>query len=113
MSNQQINQSEQVWHNDGHELILRINRADLEVLEVICPHQDGDAICRDKNGECIISAFIMRYGMDCNAGISDAHNPMKICWTLIGDKNSLDECQVWFMPVADQIFSAWLNTSKK
>lgn len=111
MPNNEINQSEQIWHNDGHELILRINKADLEILDAICPHV-GEAPCKNKNGNCTVSEFIMRYGMDCNAGVCDAHSQMKICWTLIGDIDSLDECQVWFLPVADQIFSAWLNSSR-
>lgn len=112
MSTPNRENSEQIWHNDGHEISLRINRADLEILTVFCPHEVNDAQCKNKFGECTVSSFILRYGMDCNAGVCDAHTPMKICWTLIGDKDSLDECQVWFMPIADHVFSAWLESSK-
>lgn len=106
-------QKDQIWHNDGHEIVLRINRADMEILSVFCPHEENpEAECKNKLGECAVSAFILRYGMDCNAGVCDAHTPMKICWTLIGDKDSLDECQVWFMPTQDHVFSAWLESTK-
>lgn len=111
MPNQKPQAPEQIWHNDGHEVHLRINRADMEIVLVSCPHE-SEGECKNKLGECSVSAFIMRYGMDCNAGMCEAHTPMKICWTLIGDKDSLDECQVWFMPTADHVFSAWLDSTK-
>ena len=111
MPNQNNQAVEQIWHNDGHEITLKINRADIEIVSVFCPHE-GDANCKNRLGECVVSAFILRYGMDCNAGVCDAQTPIKICWTLVGDKNSLDECQIWFMPLTDHVFSAWLESTK-
>lgn len=113
MSNHNENSKDQIWHNDGHEIEIRINRADVEIISTKCPHQDGIAECKNREGECSVSLFIMRYGLDCNVGVCDAKTPIKICWTLIGNVDSLDECQVWFMPVDDHVFSAWLNSQSE
>lgn len=99
---------EQIWHNDGHSLLLRINRSELEILEVLCPAQDEKAECKNINGECAVQWFIDRYGMDCNGGVCLAESQMKICWTLIGDKNDYESAQLWFMPNSDEVFQAWL-----
>lgn len=99
---------EQVWHNDGHRIILRINRAELEVLEVICPHETGGGACRNKKDECAIRLFIYRFGMDCNGGVCPAASDIPICWTLVGDIDDQDSSQIWFMPLTDDIFRAWM-----
>jgi len=44
-------------------------------------------------------------------GISPAES-IDICWTLIGDSRVIEECQLWFMPKSDEVFSAWLETKK-
>jgi hypothetical protein len=33
---------------------------------------------------------------------------LDICWTLSGNPRDIESCQVWFMPIADEVFSAWL-----
>jgi hypothetical protein len=81
---------EQLWHCDGHELLLRINRAELEILSIFCPHEEKDGPCKNRKGECIVSTHITRYGMDCNGGVSPAMEKLSICWTLIGDVDDID-----------------------
>lgn len=103
-----INEVEQLWHNDGHRVILRINRAELEVLEVICPHGTESAPCKTSKNVCIVSEFIYTYGMECNGGMCPAAADIPICWTVVGDMEEFDSAQVWFMPLTDEIFSAWL-----
>jgi len=104
-----IQEVEQVWHNDGHSIKLRINRAELEVLEVTCPSREkGSGECLNQNNDCIVTKFILNYGLDCNGGVCPAAEDIEICWTVIGDKNNEDSCQVWFMPMTDEIFNAWL-----
>lgn len=108
MPNQQNKDIEQLWHCDGHSLILRINRSELEVLDIICPHEDGHEVCKNQKGDCIVISHVNRYGMDCNGGVSPAIDKLDICWTLIGDKDDLDSSQLWFMPTADDVFQAWI-----
>lgn len=103
-----VNDVEQVWHNDGHKIVLRINRSELEVLSVACPNIEDGGRCIDRRNNCIVSQFVYRYGMDCNGGVCPPAQEIPICWTLIGDIDDMDSCQVWFMPLTDEIFQAWL-----
>lgn len=98
---------EQIWHNDKHKIVLRINKSDLEVTEVICPDSETKE-CITEDGECIVRWFISRYGMECNGGMCPAQSEIEICWTLVGDIRNPDASQLWFMPLSDEIFQAWL-----
>lgn len=102
---------EQMWHNDGHSIVLRINRADLEILDIICPNQESGGGCMNIHQECAVRWFIGRYGMDCNGGVCPADRQIRICWTLIGDKNDYESAQLWFMPLNDEVFQAWLTSN--
>jgi hypothetical protein len=99
--------AEQFWHNDGHKIMLRINRSELEVLHIECPNQEN-AECNTEEYGCIVRWFIQRFGMECNAGSCAPEEIVEICWTLVGDKRNPDSAQVWFMPLKDDVFSAWL-----
>jgi hypothetical protein len=105
---------QQVWHNDGHKIELRINKAELEVLSTLCPHEDS-AACKNMAGDCVVTWFINRFGMECNGGICPPVEFLDISWTIVGDINNFDSCQVWFMPLTDDIFSAWMisNTAEE
>lgn len=103
---------EQIWHNDHHLLILRINKSELEILETRCPATEPNADCINANGECVVEWFIARYGMDCNGGICPAQAELEICWTVVGDKNIPESAQLWFMPIHDEVFQAWLVSNK-
>jgi hypothetical protein len=100
-------EAEQIWHNDGHTLQLRINKGELEVLEVICPHEEN-AACKNIAGDCAVTWFVNRFGMECNGGICPPSEFLEVSWTLVGDINNFDSCQVWFMPLTDEIFNAWV-----
>lgn len=102
-----IQEIEQIWHTDGHQVHLRINKAELEVLEVTCPHEENGA-CKNIAGDCVVTWFVNRFGMECNAGVCQPSPVIDISWTIVGDINNFDSCQVWFMPMADEIFNAWL-----
>ena len=99
------------WHDDGHVIKLRINKSELEVVDIICSNQEN-AKCLDPLHGCFVKYFVSRFGLECNAGSCDATDSMEICWTLIGDSRIMDECQLWFMPKQDEIFAAWLVTLK-
>lgn len=98
---------QQIWHNDGHKIELRINKAELEVLSTICPHEN-DAPCKNMTGDCVVTWFINRFGMECNGGMCPPAEFLEISWTIVGDINNFDSCQVWFMPLTDDIFDAWM-----
>jgi hypothetical protein len=99
------------WHDDGHYLLLRITKSDLEIVDIHCPNEETGE-CLDPIYGCVVQYFVRRYGLDCNAGTCPAIDKMDICWTLIGDNRVLEECQLWFMPKTDEVFSAWLQTKK-
>jgi hypothetical protein len=104
-----------VWNNDGHVINLRINKSELEIVGIECPHEgQSDKACQDSVYECLVKHFVGLYGMECNAGNCNATSSMQISWTLIGDTRVVDECQLWFMPNDDEVFSSWLkmNTDK-
>ena len=98
---------EMVWHNDGHAIHLRINRSEVDIVSITCPHKEGGP-CTGEHGDCTVSLLIDRYGLDCNAGSCPAAESIGICWTILGDKRDLDSCQLWFMPVSDETFQAWM-----
>jgi hypothetical protein len=96
------------WHNDGHKLVLKLNKDQLEILEILCPHDTPEAICHTPNG-CVVQNFITQYGLECNIGISDPAAELEICWALQGDNTDIELSQLWFVPVDDEIFHAWKN----
>jgi len=100
-----------VWHNDGHRLTLRIVKSELEVLETVCPNGD-EGECLDSQYGCVVQWFVDRFGMECNAGSCPAESEMEICWTMQGNSRDIESSQLWFMPVNDDVFSAWLTTKK-
>lgn len=102
-------QIDQIWHNDGHKLKLKINKSDLDVVEVECPNlEKPDAECMDKSGNCVVQWFGYRFGMECNVGVCPASEVIDIAWTFVGDKESPEQSQAWFMPMSDDVFQAWL-----
>lgn len=102
-------ETEQIWHNDGHKIVLRINKSELEVVEIFCPNDEKlDGECKADNAECIVRWFVSRYGMECNGGLCPAQENVEISWTLVGDIRNPDASQLWFMPLKDEIFQAWL-----
>lgn len=100
-----------VWHNDGHKLTLRIVKSELEVIDIFCPNTEN-MNCIDEHYGCLVKWFVNRFGMECNAGSCPAEPEMEICWTLQGNKRDIEACQLWFMPINDDVFSAWLTTKK-
>lgn len=101
-----------IWHNDGHVIHLRINRSEAEVVQIDCPNKDGGA-CIMENGDCAVEWLVYRFGLDCNAGSCPAAESIQICWTIAGDKRDIDACQLWFMPLSDETFQAWIISRSK
>lgn len=99
------------WHDDGHFVRLRIWKSDLEISEIHCPHGDKGE-CHDLVYGCLVKHFVNRYGLECNAGTCPATDKLDLCWTVIGDRRIIDECQLWFMPRTDEVFVAWLESKQ-
>ena len=95
------------WHNDGHKISLRINKSEIEIVETHCPHDESGA-CWEEGTGCLVEWYLTRYGMECNAGVCPAAETIELCWSLVGDRRNLDAAQIWFMPVSDETFAAWL-----
>lgn len=96
-----------VWHTDGHILVLRLQGAELQVLETICPETDE---CKHRQVPCIVQHFVGRFGMECNVGAGDPTPRLPIAWTLAGDPDDIDQSQVWILPANDEAFAAWVNS---
>ncbi len=96
------------WNNDGHKITLRLNKADLEVEEVICPHGDEEGPCNSQLG-CIVSYFINLYALECNIGVCPPEPEMEICWCVQGTFGDIENSQLWFVPVNDEVFYAWMS----
>jgi hypothetical protein len=104
--------SEMVWHNDNHVIHLRVNRSEVEIVQVDCPSKENSACLQEGHG-CVVQYFIDRFGFDCNAGSCPASAEIQICWTIGGNLRDLDSCQLWFMPITDETFQAWITSKNQ
>jgi len=100
--------AEMIWNNDGHTLWLKIEKTELQIIEVKCPEAE-DSTCASSSG-CVVKWFVNLYGFDCNIGACPPEEHLEVCWALVGDQNNLDMAQLWFVPVKDEIFYAWMQS---
>jgi len=103
-----------VWHSDGHVVELQINRGELEVIRVRCPHEGNSfAPCAHEETPCVVKWFLQTFGMECNVGVATPSAEMEVAWHFIGTpRQELGSCQVWVIPVQDEAFSAWMVTQQ-
>lgn len=99
--------TELLWHTDGHSIRMRLNKTDVEIIETICPNHET-AECKNARVGCIVQFFISRYGFECNVGVCPMQEVLEISWSLSGDVNDPEACQLWFVPMNDEAFHAWL-----
>lgn len=110
----QKNELDQIWHNDGHKIKLNINKSELVVIDVECPNFElPETACKDSKGGCVVQWFAYRFGMECNVGTCPAAETIDISWTMMGSKEDLDQAQVWFIPMSDDVFRAWVTSYGK
>jgi hypothetical protein len=95
------------WHNDGHVMLLELNRAEVRVLYLSCPEQGP---CQHPTLGCVVRYFMQRFGLECNVGVAPPTPEMTIAWSLVGDFTDVDASQVWVIPTTDDAFAAWLVT---
>ena len=105
-----VAEDEVAWNNDGHKVSLRLNKSDLEVSEVVCPHdpEDSESPCFTETG-CVVTNFINLYGLECNIGVCPPEPEMEICWCIQGSISDIETSQLWFVPVKDEVFYAWMS----
>ena len=96
-----------VWHNDGHTIMLELNRAEVKVLYVSCPEEGP---CQHLTYGCMVRFFLSRFGLECNVGVAPPAEEMSIAWSMHGDSHDLEAAQIWIIPTSDEAFSAWLFT---
>jgi hypothetical protein len=103
-----------MWHDDGHSITLQLQKSDLKILAVNCPHKDAeDKPCSHPDAPCVIEWFLMRYGLECNVGVCAPSGELGISWTFVGSNHQeLEACQVWIIPRDDEAFAAWMVTQQ-
>ena len=102
-----IHDSEMLWHNDGHGIFLRLNKSEVEIYAIECPHgQHGE--CWNERYGCIVKHFVGIYGLECNVGVCPARERLQVCWSFVGDPYDLEAGQLWFVPLEDEAFHSWL-----
>lgn len=104
--------SQMVWYEDGHSLFLELNRSEVVVTAVICPNSEGSSCRQNRQVGCIVNHFVMRFGLECNVGVCPASDQIPIAWGIAGDIHDVDLCQVWIVPVTDDVYSAWASTMR-
>lgn len=99
---------EAIWHNDGHSVALNIEKTQVVVEPIVCPHDDaGDAACFHPKVGCLFVYFVGLYGLEVNNGQAPAASRVDMAWAVIGDRLDLEACQLWTIPVDDPLFAAW------
>ncbi len=106
-------EDEVLWNNDGHTIELRLNKAELNIIAVVCPHEedDSEAPCRSSSG-CVVKHFVHIYGLECNIGVCPPEPVMEISWCLQGNFGDIESSQLWFVPTDDEVFYAWMSQKK-
>ncbi len=98
------------WHNDGHQIAVRIDRDRVHVVLDYCPNLDQeDTECWNAEADgCIVRWFLEVYGLDINQGTAPAGPTMEIAWSAQRGAD-LTSSQVWIIPSNDEAFSGWLT----
>lgn len=120
-----ITPDEVVWSNDGHTITLHINKEELEILDISCPHDlefmndiEEEAIKDAVVGHpcmagsrvgCVVKYFVNLYGFECNIGSCAPEPVLEISWSLLGSVDDIDQAQLWFVPIKDEVFYAWMT----
>jgi hypothetical protein len=100
-----VGQSDMIWHQDGHKVSLMLTRANLLISTVSCPDAKGE--CHNERVGCVVTWFLMRYGLDCHVGQASPMPELEIAWTLVGDQFDIEACQVWVISIDDPLYGSW------
>ena len=104
--------SETVWHDDNHTVFLTLNQSTLTIVDISCPHQDGQGACWHEQIGCVVKWFLHRFGLDCHVGVAPPEAEMRIAWSWSGSRFDLDSSQVWVMSTKDEFYSAWASSQR-
>lgn len=97
------------WKVDNHTVTFMLDQAEVKMFLANCPVVI-DGPCRfGPDGECIVRYYIQLYGIDLNVGsVIIDQEFVPIAWSYHGERNRLDEGQIWIIPVDDSSFGSWL-----
>lgn len=104
-----------IWHDDGHNISLMLNRNLLLIDKILCPAggKEGSACYSKAVNGCIVDWFLNQYGLECNVGIIEPTPVIEIAWTVSGEwEVDVDLAQVWVIPREDSVFYAWAQAQK-
>lgn len=103
---------ELIWHKDGHFLTLRINKAEVEVNILACPHGESkDAECYHAAIDgCIVKHFVKVYGLEVNLGQIDASSQLEVAWSCEGSDWDIDLVHFYMIPAEDPQFKDWYDS---
>ncbi len=101
---------ELVWHNDGHQVLILVDREDVAISLQYCPHngKEGGDCWSEEIGGCVVRYFVDIYGFACNLGMAPASEFKEISWALRRGRD-IDTSEVRIMPTADEEFSTWME----
>ena len=105
-----ISDYEASWYSDGHIVGLYLNKNEVEVRLIKCPHDKRDGPCAVREVPCVVEYFVDTFGLEGNVGTAEARPEMEIAWTLLGDSYDLNACQMWWIPAEDTAFASWLSS---
>ena len=100
------------WNNDGHRILLNVNKTVIDVSPSICPHGGtADAPCYHSGVDgCLVNYFINTYGLESNHGVVPASESVEIAWSMEGSAWDIDLVEFLMIPVGDPHFKDWLSS---
>jgi hypothetical protein len=90
---------------------LRIEKSNLVIIDFHCPNVDSGSGCKKYSDGCVVEWFVHQFGLECNVGMCEPAPELVFAWAITGEPElGFDMCQVWIIPVNDELFSAWVLT---
>lgn len=107
-------QRELEWHNDGHRVIVLIDRSNVVVNLEYCPNggKPNTACWHKEVDGCLVKYFVQMYGLEINEGMAPASLFRDISWTFI-EGYDLYTSQAFIIPNEDELFSEWVESQMK
>lgn len=102
------------WVEDGHRLVVRIERDSLTIDRVVCPFENNTAFCNRRRSGCVVQRFIGVFGSECNVGSCDVGGPLEIAWIGVPGESDLDDefAGIWVTPVDDIDYRSYKEAQK-
>lgn len=88
---------------DGHRLIFKLDKDQVVIERIDCPHDGGSRGVCNGRGRCLVKTFIGVYGLDFCVGEASIDGPVEIAWLPVYGESDLDldVGGIYFTPVGD------------